>query len=124
MSEVYGVLDDPAYDGKPAEMLLFIDELLGEHDSRFKLEQRYGLEEAEPDPGLFPEEEETGLDATELLTPEAINAEFFGSFNGSAYLQRMTVSRFKNLLSLEFSLTPRTATWLHISLVGAGSEFL
>ena len=98
MDKIYEALGDPTYEGDPTGMLLLIDEMLGEHDSMFKLQQRYGLEEAEPDPGLFPED--SGFETAALLAPEALNAELLSSFNSSAYLERMMVSKSDTLMSL------------------------
>ena len=103
-------------------MLLLIDEMLGEHDSMFKFQQRHGLEEAEPDPGLFPED--SGFETAALLAPEALNAELLSSFNSSAYLERMMVSKSDNLVSLILPLTPRTARRPRSSHVGKGAKFL
>jgi len=118
---MYEVLDDPTYDGDPAEILLRINEMLGEYDSRCNLEHHPILEEIEPDPGLFPED--TGSDITTLDTPEALNTEPFSSFSSSTYLQRMMVSESNYLVSLISSLTPCTARRRGVSKIGAGAEF-
>lgn len=96
LDELYRALDDPTYQGDPTEILFRIDEMLGEHDPRPKLEGAFGLEEMEPDPGLFPEG--SGLDAAALLTPEALNTEPLSSFNTSMYLQLMMVSEYNHFV--------------------------
>ena len=101
-------------------MLTLISEIIGDHDSRLKLEQRF--EEAEPDPGLFPED--TGFDTAALLTPEALSAKLGTSLNSSAYIRHMMVSKFNDLVPLIFSLTPCTGRGSCISQVGTGPEFL
>lgn len=119
---MYELLDDPTYDGDPTETLLRIDEMLGEYDSRYKLERYPILEEIEPDPGLFPED--TGFDVAELDAPEFLNAEAFSSFDSSTYLQRMMVGESNHFASLISSLTLFIARWPHITQVGARAKFL
>ena len=121
LDELYQALDDPAYQGDPTETLLRIDELIGEYDSRAKLEARFALEDIEPDPGLF--QEDTDFDIAAFLTPEALNNESLISFNGSAYLQHLMVRGPSHLIPLPLSdpyVAPRTS----ISQVGPGAEFL
>ena len=121
LDELYRSLEDPTYEGNPVETLFHIDEMLGEYDSRFKLEGC--LEVMEPDPGLFPED--TGFDIATLLTPEALDTEPLCSFNfnSTMYLRRMRVSESDHPISLILSLTPRIAPRTRISQVGAGAEF-
>lgn len=83
---MYKRLDDPEYEGNPVGVLDFIQEMLGDYDSR----RRHPiLEDMEPDPPLFPEDADFCTAA--LTTPEVPNTEVLDSFNSSAYLQHMTV---------------------------------
>lgn len=91
LDELYQALDDPTFKGDPTEMLLRIDEMWGEYDSRLKLEERFGLEESQPDPGLFPED--TGSDVAALLTPGALDVDLLSCFNSSVYQRGTMVSR-------------------------------
>ena len=91
LDELYQALDDPTFQGDPTEFLLRIDEMWGEHDPKDKLEEYPGLEEMEPDPGMFPED--TDFDIAALLTPETLDVDLLSCFNNSKYLRRMMVSQ-------------------------------
>lgn len=91
---MYKVLDDPTYKGNPVEILYFIQEMLGDYDSRRGREQYPILEDMEPDPPLF--SEDAGFCTAALTTPEVPNTEVLDSFDSSAYLQYMMVGEFND----------------------------
>ena len=114
---MYKVLNAPEHEGDPLGMLLLICEILGEGGSKFGLEQCGDMPEMEPDPGLSPE------GASFDVTPETLDAELVGSFNGSMYLQYLMVSSSKHLVVVVLFLTPHTAQ-PRSPRIDAGTKFL
>jgi len=103
VDEIHKDLDDPVNGRIPVGLLNHIRGILGEYDPRYELEQYSPPEEAEPDPGLFPED--SGFDFATFATSGASATRLYDSQGSSAYLKSVIVGKFSSLVP-QSSLTP------------------